>query len=328
MNFIFCSTLSAAEKRGADHHIHVRSPYAAEALVLLCKQYKNVCDIETDIKQESPGAAFIVEQLDVARLEKGVLLSMAYLFGMPELSETKFSDYRFVRAENSYVAQLAAAAPHRLVGFISVNPLEEYALDEVDYWLNKQERLGVKLHFANSAVDLNDSDHLMKLRSLLELVERHRAAVILHIETRSKEFGYSNIKHFVDQVLANVPNLCIQVAHMGSAGGYDSVADSSIRALITAVKNKQLDRDNMYFDIAAVGSNPMRRDQIELLVSRIREIGTDRILFGSDWDTFKPPAQVISALLNQVPLKKIEWDTIIQNQAPYLRHKFCGASNE
>jgi predicted TIM-barrel fold metal-dependent hydrolase len=58
---------------------------------------------------------------------KGVVLSMAYLFGSPYLSNQHYDVARMTRAENEYVADQVEHAHGRLIGFFSVDPLSPSA---------------------------------------------------------------------------------------------------------------------------------------------------------------------------------------------------------
>src|SRR3954471_24500307 len=91
-----------------------------------------------------------------------LLLSAAYIYGSP--SRTVPDEYAKVRAENDWNGSQASRYPQRLRAFCGVNPLKDYALEELercarDPLLNR----GIKLHFGNSDVHLENPEHIARL---------------------------------------------------------------------------------------------------------------------------------------------------------------------
>ena len=54
------------------------------------------------------------------------------------------------------------------------------------------------------------------------------------------------------------------------------------------------------------------------LAERIRTLGLDHVLFGSDWPGMTP-ADTAAAIRRRLPLRPAEIETIFANQAPFLR---------
>jgi predicted TIM-barrel fold metal-dependent hydrolase len=99
----------------ADHHKHVPSP-AAAALV---------GDVPSSTAEQ------LVAELDAAGIRQGIVLSVAYWFGSPKYAPVD-NEYAKVRAENDWTTQQARRFPVRLVPFCSVNPLKDYAREEIN----------------------------------------------------------------------------------------------------------------------------------------------------------------------------------------------------
>ena len=73
-----------------------------------------------------------------------------------------------MRAENDWTSQQVSRFSDRLRGFCAVNPLKEYALDELARCAkDPQLHFGLKLHFGNSDVDLDNPIHVEQLRRVL-----------------------------------------------------------------------------------------------------------------------------------------------------------------
>ena len=77
----------------------------------------------------------------------------------------------------------------------------------------------------------------------------------------------------------------------------------------------------LYFDVTGIGLLPqMTTDEAAMFASRIRQIGVQRILFGSDAILGgNPPPREQWAAFRKLPLTDQEFRTIASNVAPYLR---------
>ena len=126
----------------ADHHMHVASA--------------DLCSLVGEcLSSNHPPAVFAsdaIAALDAANVSKGVILSCAYLYGMPSLHLTPHDIATRTRRENEFTAAEVAKYPTRLVGFLSVNPLQSSAIDEIRHWKGSNYLVGLKLHFTASAV--------------------------------------------------------------------------------------------------------------------------------------------------------------------------------
>ena len=98
----------------ADHHQHVFSP-------VIVKLISGGSGGPSELTAKD-----VVTNLDAASIQRGLLLSVAYMYGRP--SWTIEDEYAKVRAENDWTAAQAAQYPKRLLAFCGFNPLKEYAL--------------------------------------------------------------------------------------------------------------------------------------------------------------------------------------------------------
>jgi len=107
----------------------------------------------------------VIGLLDAAGIRQAVLLSTAYSYGRP--GREPQDEYAKVKAENDWVAAQAALFPKRFRAFCGFNPLKDYALDELERCAKDPNlRHGLKLHFGNSDVQLENPEHIEKLKSL------------------------------------------------------------------------------------------------------------------------------------------------------------------
>ena len=126
----------------ADHHMHLASPRLC-GLVGEC------------LPSNHPPAVYAadaIRALDHGHVSKGVILSCAYLYGLPSLHLKPAEVASMTRQENEFTAAQVAQYPERLVGFLSVDPLAESAIDEIRHWRGSHQLIGLKLHFTASSV--------------------------------------------------------------------------------------------------------------------------------------------------------------------------------
>ena len=166
----------------------------------------------------------LIPLLDAAGIRQALVLSLAYQYGNPNRPPVE-NEYQKVRAENDWTSGQVAQYPDRLRGFCSINPLKDYALDEIAR-CGKDEHLrrGLKLHFGNSDVDLSNRDHVARLKQVFALANRQQMAIVVHMRasvTMKREYGASRARAFLDEVLPAAPDVPVQIAHLGGAGGYN-----------------------------------------------------------------------------------------------------------
>jgi predicted TIM-barrel fold metal-dependent hydrolase len=259
----------------------------------------------------------VVAQLDDAGMKRGVVLSVAYWYGSPHGAPTQ-DEYAKVRAENDWVASEVSRYPTRLVAFCSFNPLKEYALEELERCAKNPAFRGIKLHFGNSGVELTHVDDAEKVARVFRAANEHHQALIVHMWT-SPEYetaGGNDARVFLNKLLPEAPDVTVQIAHMAGGG---RATDSALAVFADAITRNDPRTKNLYFDVATLtaGETPqgLARDAM-----RMRQIGLNRILFGSDLSPPNPsPRESWEMFRIRVPLTDDEFRTIAGNVAPYLR---------
>lgn len=294
-------------KPKADHHQHLFSPTIAGLGGIPPITAKDV-----------------IALLDEAGIQRGVLLSVAYFYGRP--GREPQDEYAKVKAENDWNGAQAALFPKRLRAFCSFNPLKEYALEELIRCANQPNlRYGIKLHFGNSEVRLEDPAHMEKMKNIFREANSRRMAIVVHMRasiSQSHPYGPDQARTFIEQLLPLAPDIPVQIAHLaGSGPGYDDPkADSALEVFVDAIVKHDPRMRKVWFDVTtvAVPANPPERSA--LLVKRIRQIGAKRILYGSDAavSTNLRPREGWEAFC-RLALTKKEIKTIAKNVAPYLR---------
>lgn len=266
-------------------------------------------------------ADMLIEQMNDAGIERAVILSQGYAWAEPSESGPRADEYERVKAENDWTAAEAARFPERLVAFCGVNPLRDHALAELERCARIPQVGGVKLHFGNSEVDLKNPDHVERMRRFFAAANTYRLAVVAHLmldSSRHAEYGADYSRIFLEQILPAAPDITVQIAHMsGSGPGYST--DEALGVFADAFEAGDPRMRNVYVDVATVVTEGQSDETIALLARRMRQIGMERILFGSDMHPSPPPAAAWATFRRKMPLTDAELRAIADNVAPYLR---------
>lgn len=293
----------------ADHHQHLFSPAMAE--------FQKIKPVT---------AQDVIGLLDAAGIKRAVLLSTAYSYGRP--GREPQDEYAKVKSENDWVGAQAALFPKRFRAFCGFNPLKDYALNELERCAKDPNlRYGIKLHFGNSDVQLENPEHLEKLKSIFRTANSRRMAIVIHMRasiSKNRPYGPEQARGFLEQLLPLVTDVPVQIAHLAAAGpGYnDPPADSVLGVLADAVAKDDRRTRNLWFDVTTVAVPGNSAETSALLVKRIRQLGVKRILYGSDASVGSNPnlrPHEAWEAFGRLELTKKEIKTIARNVAPYLR---------
>jgi predicted TIM-barrel fold metal-dependent hydrolase len=311
---LFCASLVVVSASAAtaptidppliDYHQHLFSPDLAKLVGL--------APIDADQ---------LVTLLDSAGIRRALVLSVAYSWSNP--SRNVENDYEHVKAENDWVAAQVARHPDRLRAFCSVNPVRDYALTEIERCAaNPQLHTGLKLHIGNSAVDYHNPQHLDMLRHVFRAANSKHMAVVIHMRSsinRRLPYGRDEARILLDSILPEARDIPVQIAHLAGAGGYDSITDTALSVFVDAIARRDSRTRRLWFDVtsADIGATT---DDAKLIVMRIRQLGVERVLFGSDAATGENCApRACWARFLKLPLTDTEFNTIAHNVAPYMK---------
>ena len=289
----------------ADHHQHLFSP----RIVALINS--------PAIKEVS--AADLIAKLDAAGIRQATVLSTAYMFGNP--ARNLADEQALVRAENDWTAGQAARYPDRLVAFCGVNPLRSYALQELARCAaHPGLRRGVKLHFGNGDIQVDDAAQLDALKTFFRAANRYKMAIVVHARAnfgKKRPYGAAQARVFIEQLLPQAPDVVVQVAHLGGTGPSfeDPPSQEAIAVFADAFERADPRMKNVWVDIASNAHSANSPDTTALMVKRMRQIGFARLLYGTD-----SPTQLGEAweAFRRLPLTEAEFAWIARNRAPYL----------
>ena len=288
-----------------DHHQHFFSP-ALAALV-------NVDPVDADK---------LIALLDSAGIRRALVLALGYSWGNPRRNVE--NEYEKVKAENDWVAAQVAKYPDRLRAFCSFNPLKDYALNELARCgTNPHLRRGLKLHIGNAAADYHNAEHREKVRAVFRAANERRIPIVIHIRASMSQglrYGREEARIFFDSILPAAPDIPVQIAHLAGAGGFDAVSDSALSVFVDAIARQDPRANRLWFDVTTVARSSTTPEEAQLLATRIRQLGVQRVLYGSDAATGGnlPPRESWAVFL-KLPLTPAEFQTIASNVAPYMR---------
>jgi predicted TIM-barrel fold metal-dependent hydrolase len=297
---------AAPEKPRADCHEHLLSPAVAR-IVGQAKPFRS---------------RDLIAEMDAAGIRRAVILSLAYQFGNPNRPPVE-DEYTQVKRENDWTADQVKQYPDRLVAFCGVDPLRDYALAEINRCSHDPYlKVGLKLHFGNSDVNLDNPEHVRKLREVFGSADSHHMAIVVHLHPNidhHRPYGAKEAQIFLSEVLSSARHIPVQVAHLAGGGGYDDPAtDAALLIFVNAIAHHDPRVSHLYFDISGVAGLGDWKNKKHLIASRIREIGIHRILFGSDgaWTDFTPLRAEVA--FHELPLTREEFRVIDNNLPPYM----------
>jgi len=296
-----------------DHHQHLISPALAKTWT------DEPAPVDADL---------LIQRLDKAGIRSAVVLALGYQWGSPARSPKPTDEYGAVRAENDWAAEQVAKYPDRLTAFCSVNPLRDYALAEIDRCAaDPRLRNGLKMHLANSRVNLENAEHVAQLRRVFAAVNKHRMPIVAHVWTGDDKilspFEGRDARIFINEVLPMAPDVTVQIAHLGGAGPHlDPGTKEAMVVLAEAASRRDAAMKNVYFDITTNIHPQSPAEDAKFMTARMRQIGMSRLLYGSDMAIGEDavlPKQLWRAIRKNTGLTSSELDTIATNVAPYLR---------
>lgn len=203
------------------------------------------------------------------------------------------------RAENDQVLSVLPKWPDRLLGFVYLNPKHaEASLAELERCVANGPMVGVKLWVAARADSPGVTQIVRRAHELGALVFQHTWFKVM-----GNYAGESNPDEFVDlaQRHAHIPLIC------GHTGGDWELGIRAIAKL-----------KNTYADLA--GSNPVS-GYTEMAV---RELGAERVIFGSDASGRSFSSQLGKVLGADIPdeaKRAILAENLIRLLAPIMRAK-------
>lgn len=303
----------------ADHHLHIQGPEvtvqinkaAAEAPERFERLNKDLLKTRT--------LDDVLKTLDEAGIRQGVLLSEAYMFGSRFSTLPPAEAARLTRIENAGTVAAAQASGGRLLAFIGINPLSDFAMDELRYWACRPGVTGLKVQLGNAGFDPRSPDQVTKLARIFAFARDNRLAIVAHVRSEA-DYPVSDVDTFIDRILPFAGNTPVQIAHGGGSGRLDAAAVAAIARYADAIERRKPGTKKLVFDVALIVVDEKTDPALTAAyAAKMRKIGMKRFVFGSDWATLYSPSQYREVLQSKLPLTRREWTELLGNRAPYFR---------
>ena len=273
---------------------------------------------DTPVGTPASDADDLVLRLDEANIERAVILSLAYIDGIPGAA---------MRAENDWVSSEVAKFPERLIGFCGINPLQESGIEEVDRCLELPGMFGLKINVAGSRLDMGIDDHIGALSAVFDKARERDAPILIHLSSHLGRALFGKEFENAVSVIANHPAVRVVLAHCTARFDYDR--DSRFEAWLEVLDANPpvLNPDNLFMDLSFClefwKDAPLSGK--ELMVGRFKKWGMERVFFGSDYldarfsmaSTYGPaetPKKALDTLVT-FPFTQEEIDLILNNDA-------------
>ncbi len=296
-----------------DHHVHVLSPRLVADWKSLGMEFSRGDESYTDanliLRQNESAGAF--------------LISMAHLYSTEDFRAICTSgelERRLVAAENDYIAVSVARHPAKLVGFFSVNIFRDYAVEEFARCQANPNLTGLKLHLPACDFDLENEEHWKQLSEILSLAARENVPVLLHLSA-GEELDLRQTAWFWENVIEPHPRLELYLAHLGSAGGFNTSSENLLLGYHLRCTESLVLRDmHVYFDLsgAIIGDNPefprTTPERCHRLAELVFKIGVKRFLFASDYPVFSV-SETRTNLIQRLGLPAEELTALLSNRS-------------
>jgi predicted TIM-barrel fold metal-dependent hydrolase len=185
---------------------------------------------------------------------------------------------------------------------------------------------GIKLHFGNSDVQLDNPVHVARLRAVFAAANAHKMAIVVHLRasiSKGRPYGARQARIFIEQLLPAAPDVAVQVAHFaGSGPGYeDPPAREAMAVFASAMAAHDPRTRNLWFDVASIVDRDISPALARLVAETIRQVGTGRVLYGTDsaqGGNLRPRESW--AAFRKLPLTQDEFAQIADNVPPYMKN--------
>jgi predicted TIM-barrel fold metal-dependent hydrolase len=262
-----------------DAHVHT---YQTREIGLQAKQGSTATDYAGTIEELLPlmekagiSTSVMVNMLPLADMRDSAVERLPADLAGPERrwALTEIDDKMLSRLErrNQWTCLVGHEHPS-LVPFINLDPLmdEGPMLSEIEAKVNNQKAKGIKLHPAVQRFYPNDRRMWPAYRAASEL----QLPVVFHGGGFASGVDFARPKHFAE-VLGAFPSLTVVMAHIGM--GF-------VEEAVSLAKTSP----NLQFDCSAIISATTEGHSDADLTGLIKEIGTERVMFGSDFPWFDP----------------------------------------
>jgi len=202
----------------------------------------------------------MLEDMNRANVEKALIMAL-------DTSKSDHWAFKQSMTTNDEVAELVARYPDRFIGYGSVDPRREDAVEEVERCVTELKLKGLKFHPAAVSTYPNDEKLFYPI---YEKCVEHNIPVQTHCGTTGMYF--TKIKYMMplnyDDVAVDFPTLKLVLLHFGIGGWHNQAMSLAFR------------HPNVYLDLSGASPNIIPK---ELSMAANTPFYQNKILFGTDY---------------------------------------------
>lgn len=301
---------SATAKASFDSHVHIMSPDLISYWKSLGIPFSQTDAIYANIDT-------IMEKNNADYVN---LIGMGYVFTSHEYYEGEDRQEK-MQSENNYLFESAQKYPKRITPYFAIDPLQDFAVEEMERCYGMFSKCGVKLHFNASQVYLTEPVHLEKVTRVFKKSAEYDLPILLHFDNWHPKFGKRDLGIMMDTLLKDIPPVTLQIAHFGTSGGFNEKTKAFIDAYLELKNDDRIPEGHeIIFDISAValdkdseGVEALTDEGFETLKVYIDKIGIENIVFGTDYPLYTSD-DYYKILKENVGLSEKELDQIYRVQ--------------
>ncbi len=274
---------STTTKASFDSHVHIMSPD-------LISYWKS---LGIPFSKSDAIYANVDTIMEINNADHINLIGMGYVFTSQEYYEGN-DRYERMQKENNYLFESALKYPEQITPYFAIDPLQDFAVEELERCYGLFPESGVKLHFNASQVYLTEPVHLEKVSKVFKKSAEHDLPILLHFDNWHPKFGKRDLGIMMDTLLKDIPPVRLQIAHFGTSGGFNEKTKAFIDAFLELKDGNHFPEGHqIMFDISAValdkdseGVEALTDDGFKELRKYIDKIGIENIVFGTDYPLY------------------------------------------
>ena len=299
-----------------DHHVHLNSPAIQAFVPQYCRSVARFgpCDPALT-KPHSPKT--LLHAMNRAGIRRALLVSNGYLAQSTMVKPAHPDAGALLRAANDWTVAQSRRHPHRLAAFIAIDPMHPSALAEIERWRGNPLVTGLKLHLTAAGTDLRNKADLAALALVFRAADEARLTILIHLRTQRMDYGATDVRRFLADVLPAAGSSYVQVAHLGGWGQLDAATISALSAFADANEADRRSLAKVRFDLSGALTDATPYADRAMLAALISRIGPGHFLPGSDWPFTTDLGRLYKPEYPDIPLSASESQVIRSNVAPY-----------
>jgi uncharacterized protein len=268
---LFIGSISAtANARIVDAHVHLPSP--------------------ANFSEGSVTAAALIPKMNEGGIDQAFILSMAYLI----------SDRAASQNENDYVSTQVADYPDRLFGFCGINPMMDWANEEVARCKELGNFVGMKIHTMSPGMDMTSKATIERLAGVFKQADDFGWTVLIH----SGQWPVNAVVSFL-RLTYEFRNAKFILGH-GLFEGYRNLI------LASAFRKEVPDfGTNLFLEVSGLAPIYAGSPEADGLLWHLKMFGMDHVLFGSDFPIFS--FEETSKSLRTLGLTEEDFENVTSN---------------